>query len=144
MIPLEKQVTSLELSKELKELGVKQDSLFAWYQYHNKVYCEYREYQASCDAQSTYQDGYAKLPVETCAAFTVAELGEMLPQYAESYRIATNKFSCKFCEVIEDTKGDPKNGEATIKVAHTEANARAKMLIYLIERREARKEQLSL
>lgn len=31
-MPLEKQVVSLELAKRLKELGVRQDSLFHWYQ----------------------------------------------------------------------------------------------------------------
>jgi len=85
MVSAKKQVTSLEPSKRLKELGVKQDSLFAWYQYPDKhIYCEYREYQASQDDQSTFQDGYAKLPVEICAAFTVAELGELLPKYVTS------------------------------------------------------------
>ncbi len=32
MIPLEKQCVSLELVKRLKELGVKQESFWAWYE----------------------------------------------------------------------------------------------------------------
>jgi hypothetical protein len=32
MTPLEKQVCNLELAKRLKELGVKQESFWAWYE----------------------------------------------------------------------------------------------------------------
>lgn len=115
MIPLEKQVTSLESSRRLKELGVKQDSLFY------------------ITAKGNLFNEQHATKIEDYSAFTVAELGGMLPQYTESYRIATNRFSCKFCELLEDKKGDPVNGEPIIKVCDTEADARAEMLIYLIE-----------
>ena len=40
---LEQQVVSLKLSKELKKLGVKVDSLFSWVRYHSKDWeIEYR------------------------------------------------------------------------------------------------------
>lgn len=78
---LEKQVTSLELSKRLKELGVKQESLFyhakvafkagKGYEYHNR------------NRQRIIMKGRAKKwqpPKDFCSAFTVAELGELLPQ----------------------------------------------------------------
>jgi hypothetical protein len=134
---LEKQVTSLEPSKRLKELGVKQDSLFAWYQYRDSVYCEYREHKASCDAQSTYHDGYAKLPIEICAAFTVAELGGMLPrtiqwhdlEHTLSYSI--DDYGHKgFLHRVHYKRGTNSISSGGFK---TEADARAKMLIYLIE-----------
>jgi len=73
MIPLEKQVCSLELAKRLKELGVKQES--AWYWKHNTesphgkidewVLCHYGQ---PYEVNSSYH----------VSAFTVAELGELL------------------------------------------------------------------
>lgn len=122
---IEDQVVSLELAKELKTLGEKQDSFWYWV-----IIDGYFDYQL---VQKGYDPHLRKPTKDFCSAFTVAELGEMLPQYAESYRIATNNFSCKFCELIEDEKGNPKNGKAIINVAKTEADARAKMLIYLIK-----------
>lgn len=70
---LEDQVVSLELSKKLKELGVKQESIFSWLQYPHTRAGEPNEWELS----------YTKLPVDNplwVSAFTVAELGEMLKQ----------------------------------------------------------------
>src|SRR5439155_13694049 len=68
MIPLEKQVCSLDLAKRLKELGVRQESLFIWNYYpHTDGY------------KLQYNPDYGS--VLNISAFTVAELGEMLPQH---------------------------------------------------------------
>ena len=75
ILPLEKQVCSLELAKKLKELGVRQESIFYW---------EKRDGWELVD--DPYDDQF-----ELYSAFTVAELGELLeihrgegrPQYAE-------------------------------------------------------------
>lgn len=56
---LESQVCSLELSKRLKELGVKQESLFYWNQ---GIVC----------------DSSFKVIPEACSAFTCGELGELI------------------------------------------------------------------
>src|SRR5215470_19529204 len=64
MMPLEQQVCSYELAKRLAELGVRQESVFWWV--NKKV---------------TYTGGRASHAPRhgEIAAFTVAELGEMLP-----------------------------------------------------------------
>jgi hypothetical protein len=61
---LEKQVCSLELAKKLKELGVKQESLFRWEMYHAGD-----RFVLTTDTRrepNEYNEEYA--------AFTVAEL----------------------------------------------------------------------
>lgn len=65
---LENQVTSLELSKKLKEIGVKQESYFNWSQ---------RNYSDDSPIDLQAGKGYSK----NYSAFTVAELGEMLPRH---------------------------------------------------------------
>ena len=64
MMPVEHQVCSHELAKRLAELGVRQESVFWW-----------------VDGKLTYTGGRAShAPLHGgIAAFTVAELGEMLP-----------------------------------------------------------------
>jgi hypothetical protein len=62
---IEQQVCSLDLAKQLKELRVKQESCFIWVV----------EGLPSRSFVSDRKHGY----VGACAAFTVAELGEMLP-----------------------------------------------------------------
>src|SRR5258707_584697 len=64
---LEQQVCGLDLAKRLKELGVKQESYFAW--------CD-------CDVHGEYQIvGFGAADGEwRISAFSAAELGEMLPQ----------------------------------------------------------------
>ena len=109
---LENQFVSLKLAKRLKELGVKQESLWNWLEasdgarlMRNPVADTYRYF---------YQ----------CAAFTVAELGEMLPPLTSSFQYPHHEgYSC--------TRSDP--SRMTTFTADTEADARAKMLIYLLE-----------
>jgi hypothetical protein len=128
MIPLEQQVCSRELAKRLEELGVRQESVFWW-----------------VDRTLTYTGGrasHAQLKGGV-AAFTVAELGEMLPDDITipskngkprahthwlrfgRYRVAGNRFWCAYPGGSARTNLEER--------AHTEADARAKILIYLLE-----------
>lgn len=127
---LEDQVCSLELSKRLKELGVKQESLFVW---------EY--YDDQCHGVKFIP--YAVVPSEMnkfklYSAFTVAELGEMLPYelyisnrpfwYATGKTDPNDKYYLEH-EVSYGMEDDAYHIERDDK----EADARAKMLIYLLE-----------
>ena len=120
MIPLEKQGTSLEYSKRLKELGVKQDSLYSYFQYDkwNVVLRETKEIYTPDNKCGYNKDNLI------CSAFTVAEHGIALPRNIHSYHRDTD-FKTEFwvCEQWF------KNRE----FADTEANARAKMRIWLIK-----------
>jgi len=115
---LENQVCGLELAKRLKELGIKQDSLWYWgrYYHHNKD-----------DWELSDISSFENLNAEYYSAFTVAELGEMLPYTVFSHEYLRNNASVWRC--IKDIDGKK------IKKfdANTEANARCQMLIYLIE-----------
>lgn len=111
---LEEQVASLELSKRLKELGVKQESYFSWY--------EHREPRTKHQIEGPWITTTHYTGPEKClgAAFSVAELGEMLP---DDWLHTSRHGSCWYCP------RRPKETEAD-----TEANARATMLIYAIEK----------
>lgn len=129
---LSKQVISLELAKRLKELGVKQDSVWHWVGYSDKVQGKrfgdktFEERKNSFVLERTWQPQKADY-LESYSAFTVAELGEMLPLGAYSVKIRTIK---KGLTRWTCTSGDTKN---FIEAADTEADARAKLLIWLIE-----------
>ncbi len=115
---LEDQVCSLEFSKRLKELGVKQDSLF--YFFKDRIY---------------YRGDLAVPDNKIISAFTVAELGEMLPKNMPS--LGSNDESGWYMHVFKPI-------EKWIKMypCKTEANARAKMLIYLLENNLIKNEEL--
>lgn len=73
---LENQVTSLELSKQLKALGFPQDSLFYWVHYNvNEKKGEPENWNLVSPMSHTIQK-YDKI----CSAYTVAELGELIPK----------------------------------------------------------------
>jgi hypothetical protein len=148
---LEEQVVSLELAKKLKELGVEQNSYFVW---------EY--YNDSCYAVKFIPFALVKpLPggCEQYSAFTVAELGEMLPK---SISIKTEdavekifshfRLKIKHFTILEklipvgvwsidyicDTTSQERNWSFSSMLSKPifdkkEADARAKMVIYLIE-----------
>lgn len=127
---LEQQVCSLELSKRLRELGAEQESFFKWGnvhidgQYHWSLYVP---------------PEYNKVPnpslwVHGISAFTVAELGEMLPIY--HYSIHTGFHNKKWrvtSSPIQRGIGAAVCPPVYTQTADTEADARAKCLIYLIE-----------
>src|SRR5437868_5642219 len=77
---LEDQVTNLELSKRLKELGVKQESLFWWEFYISGD----PELKRAGEQECIEGESEPWYPSKDCiSAFTVAELGEMLPKNIE-------------------------------------------------------------
>lgn len=157
---LKDQVCALEYSKKLKELGVPQESLFWW----QATYTHPLGYE--CEDCSKFKRADGNFEPHPCgyhvafyedgkgfdiSAFTIAELGEMLPgmlkhQYvpdAEMYwldceksgsdwRIVYRKLGTfDYFQILTGAH------ETSIleAVTDTEANARAKMLIYLLEQK---------
>lgn len=115
---LENQVVSLEIAKKLKELGVKQDAYHSWcfIEAHN----DYELDNGSCS--------------NMYSAFTVAELGEMLPSLYVSGKTLEHKgkteFVCCHKERIVENIDYQASGTT---YGENEADARGKMLIYLLE-----------
>lgn len=139
---LENQVTNLELSKKLKELGVKQESLYYWVEKwdlekdENNLWKSY--FTGKVYLNHYYNNDNPRL---IASAFTVAELGEMLPEEIEDpktkyiFGLHLNKVESKNWEVWYEYRWNDEErliGEQVF-YSDTEANARAKMLIYLIE-----------
>jgi len=112
---LQKQVCNQELSKKLRKLGVSQKSYFYWVitlttDYHISIYDGELP-----DCLLCRNDVYS--------AFTVAELGEMLGLFTNTHKNASGTWVVSW------------NGQGNDigKSDDTEADARAKMLIYLLE-----------
>ena len=133
---LEQQVCSLELAKKLKELGVKQESLFYWGEY--KVFGPNKPLIIGDQIDGVQYSVYRKDEIDThfykedvFSAFTVAELGEMLKDW-------TGMIS-----YFEGWNNDGRNPELDNDknwyseeygfYEKTEANVRSRLLIYLIE-----------
>lgn len=110
-LPLPKQVSSLELSKRLRELGVPQESLFCIDSYGD-IYDRKRDRLDECE---TYY-----------AAFTCSELGEMFPHF---WTIKWQRGGGNFLSVTNEENGINYHD----RDIETEVDARAKMLIFLLE-----------
>jgi hypothetical protein len=147
MMPLEKQVVSLDLAKRLKELGVKQESYFTWFAYEGDKGVKFTQIMRT---NEEFLSSMVVCPI--ASAFTVAELGEMLPEvviirrkrhrpkelwflnfhhftkdggWDKQYWAVTYERENTELDVVEYLGGDD-----GILEADTEADARAKMLIY--------------
>ena len=130
---LEKQVVSLELAKKLKKLGVEQDSYFVWATFRNESspkeqWKNIHSVLIKEDDQEDYIERRYLKNLKIISAFTVAELGEMLPDNLNNYY--TSKYLGDWRYSIEDDDG---NMTAIGGSSTTESNARAKIIIYLIE-----------
>ncbi len=123
---LENGVCALKYSKRLRKLGVKQKSLF-WY-----VVKESSLTKKPVGSLWYWKEEFSGQ--EICSAFTVAELGEMLPRLYLSSQVAKGEKPkwCVFPKIVADERANW--GDERIVRANTEANARAKMLIHLLEK----------
>ena len=123
---MEWQVCSLESSKRLKELGVKQESLFLWFVHERVNEPDYKD--CLCVSSENNKWNYPEVDWNHYAAFTVAELGEMLPDWFYSQRLDGDRgWVCD-----GDREMNP-NPYIECWTNNTEAEVRAKMLIHLIE-----------
>lgn len=147
---LEDQVCSLELAKKLKDLNVRQESAFYWVEIipgenpntwpgHEKPT---RRFELMNHFPfGLYENGIYQGEEKYYSAFTVSELGEMLPPDTDSGKGHSGKFYCFTCD-SED--GDTwhydrasemgKDFEPHCETDENEANARAAMLAHLIEK----------
>lgn len=104
---LESQVTSLETSKKLKELGVKQNSLHWWARsregvnvpLENCIWSEWELYNFYAE-DVRIDDGETPREEVSISAFTASELAEMLP--------VTIRFDNRvyFLGIKKDSQGD--------------------------------------
>ncbi|HMH09688.1 MAG TPA: hypothetical protein VK553_03190, partial [Candidatus Nitrosopolaris rasttigaisensis] len=102
-----------------EKLGVKQESLFYWLKWKYSplpMNLGYKETILGNNNSFFIDDSY-----EYFSAFTVAELGDMLPDYFDSGK-KDNEWLCRALSPI-----------SSYITGETEANVRAKMYIYLIE-----------
>lgn len=133
---LNKQVVSLELAKRLKEVGVKQESLFSYLRYDDG-------HQELIYGNAPKGNSY------WTSAFTVAELGEMLPNEIRSMNPNTRReetYHLHYWHIKEgwyleySTRGRASSMRDNSHCAHweensNEADARAQMIIYLLEQK---------
>jgi hypothetical protein len=114
IINIEKQVASLELCKKLKEIGVDQDGYFCWFkQKHHTIVWQLSEFWMIENEEK----------FDIISAFTVPELGELLGNNVASGKDFGGGLFC----------GCVKTDDWIVFDGDTEANARAKMLIYILE-----------
>lgn len=116
MITLEQQVVSLDLAKEMKSLGFKQQSLFWW-----------RFYRQSGSSSFDFPEKGWKIEIDnrlsldgSIAAYTVSELWKFLPNEYYTFYAQGLRYVCS------DRRAYNSHFEE-----QTEANARAKMCIHL-------------
>lgn len=144
-----KQVCSLEQAKKLKELGVTQLSVFHHYQENtpkNPNMSLYGYKQENMPIMMSFGQP-SRLSTSNvffeCSAFTVSELGIMLPEATYSFLGCNSKMWCIRTPIDEENNtpfwegGD--NGDSVHRFS-TEAESRAAMLIYLLENRLTPKE----
>lgn len=133
---LKDQVVSLELAKELKELGFKQESLFCWSAregINGKIDPETWHLTITPYRDEFPDTHHSEDCDEHISAYTVSELGEMLSkrnkhgfglEYSHSEWNGIWKIWEAFC-------GSSNPDDDHVEKAQTEADARAKMLAFL-------------
>lgn len=116
------QVCSLKLAIQLKKLGVKQNSFFAWRKFGYKW--------SAVDPLDL--GGVRNFDKDSdISAFTVAELGKIFQIKFDPFNTTEFGFNC--CYFYSIYVNEDKNLRKQFE-GKKEANARAKMLVYLLEK----------
>ncbi len=128
---------------KLKKLGVKQESIFWWI---DKLTCDYewdKWFIVNTETKNELIEAYesTNAPLEYYSAFLPSELGDMLPEIQSINEVnywlwcgkMNNQWEVSYLSALDDKAF--KNFEAD-----SEANARAKMLEFLIENKLMEKE----
>lgn len=120
---IESHVVSLPLSKRLKELGYPQTAYFSWYTNGDGAQLLH------------HPEGFSGFENKNYSAFLASELGEMLPFFVNKSHVWAGQLMCvRHPQYWTVSYGTVK--EAWIQEsADTEADARAKMLIHLLEQK---------
>jgi hypothetical protein len=135
---IENQVCKLGQAKRLKELGVIQDAIWFWVYPENEkmissTFGVYHHLQARDIVGDNEGDQFDD---DLAAAFTVAELGAMLPL---GYHTHTRDFDHEDWLCYDDDGDD----FSTLHSFKTEAEARAAMLIHLLENKLVTPEEIN-
>jgi len=126
---IETQICSINLARKLKDIGVDQHSLL-WYVYDRRYNATFIEHKYPVfswkhdDGCVTNVNGHEVEYFEIVSAFNVAELGFLLPASCDSTRRDKNDWTARYF---------PKDDLVRNSFGETEADARAKLLIFLIE-----------
>ena len=103
-------VTSLELSKRMKELGAVQESERIWISH---IWREQKEYNLMSASNEEGRMNLIASGYDVISAFDPSELGEMLPP---NYEISRNRIGFWFCQKQNDEdevmQGQPSMAEA--------------------------------
>lgn len=124
---IKSQVVSLDLAMKLKDLGVKQNSLFYWEKSEYRILInesgekEIEEYRISLCMPPMFDLSQS---IDYWSAYTVAELGEILPLG----RISSKSHDGWYMSAVS-----PLEKWKRLYPCKTEADARATTLIHLIE-----------
>lgn len=116
---LEDQVVSLDLAKKLKELGFEHESLFYWVMFSSESGGNGNYFLVD---KKERESGDYIFPV---SAYTVAELGKMLPGNIHQHSMFVDRFHDKWLIGYSYVYDDDK------PFMNTEADAKAELLIYL-------------
>ena len=140
---IEDQVCSLDQAKKLKELGLSQESIFSWCGDENhipegsdKPWIWVGRTEPANNMELDYREDVPSAK-PFAGAFTVAELGVMLENWTNKSPISTPAGNW---EIIMNSKGDEFQMSGTYK---TEAEARAAMLIHILESGKITAEQVN-
>ncbi len=118
-----KELANHELCQKLKELGVRQDAIRYWYRHK----CTNSWFVPRYNPDDGYHDDISVDIEAMCAAYSVAELGWLLPRTYVSFYGLDGLWHCGHIGGNESEMQVLADGE------FTEADARANMLIYLIK-----------